>query len=40
MRVRSPACSSDSLMAATERPQVSATALIMIESPMPSSMPW
>mmetsp|Transcript_37736 Transcript_37736/g.95842 ORF Transcript_37736/g.95842 Transcript_37736/m.95842 type:complete len:274 (-) Transcript_37736:184-1005(-) len=36
---RSPSCSSDSLMAATERPQVSATALIMIESPMPSSMP-
>mmetsp|Transcript_19730 Transcript_19730/g.46747 ORF Transcript_19730/g.46747 Transcript_19730/m.46747 type:complete len:269 (-) Transcript_19730:348-1154(-) len=36
---RSPSCSSDSLMAATERPHVSATALIMIESPMPSSMP-
>eukprot|EP00900_Chrysochromulina_parva_P020956 jgi/Chrpa1/3494/Chrysochromulina_OHIO_Genome00012215-RA len=27
------------LIAATERPHVSETALIMIESPMPSSMP-
>ena len=36
---RSPSCSSCALIASTERPHVSATALIMIESPMPSSRP-
>jgi hypothetical protein len=36
---RSPIASISSLMAATERPHVSETALIMIESPIPSSTP-
>ena len=36
---RSPTSSISFLIASTERPHVSETALIMIESPMPSSMP-
>ena len=36
---RSPTASISDLIASTERPHVSETALIMIESPMPSSTP-